>query len=367
MKYRSYVRNKYQTLFLYQILYWSVAYCALTFFKFFDLGELIASGKSDTVQDWGFDIALLISLSAGILQGTILAFTDIAIDKHLKANKSFFTYVTHKTVAYFLVILFVITISVMIRHIVIASSMSGVLEQTFSVLSSRIVAVYIIYAFIMSFAASFLYQIYQNIGPHIFWPMLLGRYYSPVIEDRIFMFLDLKSSTTHAEKLGHILFSNLIQDCFFDLNRSVIGFQAQVYQYVGDEAVLTWRVNKDGNNLAPIDFYFDFVEQLQSRHLYYHKKYGFVPVFKAGVNCGSVTVAEIGVSKRSIAYHGDVLNTAARIQHECNRLNKSLLLSGTYYTLIQNQLEYAINHIDSLQLKGKESQTDVYSVEISSI
>ena len=363
MKYRSSGRNKYRALFIYQILFWTIAYCALTFLKFFDLGEIIAFSDSNNIQDWGFDIALLISLSAGLLQGTLLACMDIAIDRRLKENRSFFTFVTHKTIAYFLVIMVVITISVIIRQIVIIPSISGAFEQTLSVLTSRSVAVYIIYAFVMSFVASFLYHIYQNIGPHIFWPMLLGRYYSPVIEERIFMFLDLKSSTTYAERLGHILYSNLIQDCFFDLNRSVIKFQAQVYQYIGDEAILTWRINKDGDNLAPLEFYFDFVKQLLSRHQYYLKRYGFIPVFKTGVNCGSVTVAEIGVSKRSIAYHGDVLNTAARIQNECNRLDKSLLVSGKYYNLIQNQVEYNINHIDTLKLKGKESQTKVYSVE----
>jgi adenylate cyclase len=43
------------------------------------------------------------------------------------------------------------------------------------------------------------------------------------------MFLDLKGSTTHAERLGHVQFSELIQDCFIDLT-VVIDHQALVYQ-----------------------------------------------------------------------------------------------------------------------------------------
>ena len=47
---------------------------------------------------------------------------------------------------------------------------------------------------------------------------------------------------------------------------------------------------------------------------YYRYKYGVVPVFKAGMNCGTVPVAEIGELNKQIAYHGDVINPASRIQ-----------------------------------------------------
>ena len=36
------------------------------------------------------------------------------------------------------------------------------------------------------------------------------------INKRIFMFIDMKDSTTHAEQLGHVKFTHLIQDCFRD-------------------------------------------------------------------------------------------------------------------------------------------------------
>ena len=59
---------------------------------------------------------------------------------------------------------------------------------------------------------------------------------------------------------------------------------------------------------------------------YYKKKYNVMPEFKAGANCGSVTVCEIGEIKKDIAYHGDVLNTASRIQGLCNTYDKSVLI-----------------------------------------
>lgn len=47
--------------------------------------------------------------------------------------------------------------------------------------------------------------------------ILMGKFYSPREEERGFMFLDLQASTMLAEKLGHIKYSKLVQDCFNDL------------------------------------------------------------------------------------------------------------------------------------------------------
>lgn len=49
------------------------------------------------------------------------------------------------------------------------------------------------------------------------------------------------------------------------------------------------------------------------------------PEFKAGLSLGLVTVAEVGELKTEFAYHGDVLNTAARIEGYCIEFNKPLL------------------------------------------
>ena len=56
--------------------------------------------------------------------------------------------------------------------------------------------------------------------------------------------------------------------------------------------------------------------------------YGTMPQLVAGVNAGLVTVAEIGDIKPNITYLSDVLNTAARIQDQCERFDKPLLISS---------------------------------------
>ena len=45
-------------------------------------------------------------------------------------------------------------------------------------------------------------QVNDKYGPGVFRDFLLGKYFHPKREERIFMFMDLRSSTTIAEKLG---------------------------------------------------------------------------------------------------------------------------------------------------------------------
>ena len=81
-------------------------------------------------------------------------------------------------------------------------------------------------------------QVNLMLGENNLSKLLRGNFYSPREEERIFMFLDLQSSTKHAENLGHIKYSKMIQDCFNDLG-VVVEDEAEIYQYVGDEVILT--------------------------------------------------------------------------------------------------------------------------------
>ena len=73
------------------------------------------------------------------------------------------------------------------------------------------------YISLISILISITKQIDLKFGPGNLLNLLLGRFHKPQQDHRIFMFLDLKSSTAIAEKLGHIQFSQLIQHCFTDL------------------------------------------------------------------------------------------------------------------------------------------------------
>jgi adenylate cyclase len=209
---------------------------------------------------------------------------------------------------------------------------------------------------------NFIIQVSRKFGPGNLIKMLIGKYAKPREEQRIFMFLDLNDSTTIAERLGHLKYSSLLQDCFHDLTHVVLKYEANIYQYVGDEVVLSWRISKGLDESNCIKTFFSFDEFLKSRKLYYEEKYGNLPEFKAGLDMGTVTVTEIGDIKREIAYHGDVLNTASRIQHLCREKEQKMMISEKLANHLQFSNQFTKNLIGKINLKGKKSVTKLYGI-----
>jgi len=203
-------------------------------------------------------------------------------------------------------------------------------------------------------------QVNLFLGSNNLWRLLRGKFYTPREEERIFMFLDLQSSTKHAEKLGHIKYSKMIQDCFNDLG-VVNENESEIYQYVGDEAILTWKLHDGLRNQNCINAYFNFKQQLIKNQEHYMRNYNINPHFKAGVHIGIVTVTEVGKYKKEIAYHGDTINTAARIQGKCNELKQELLISESLKNELNNT-DFIFDKLGRIELKGKESQILLYAV-----
>jgi len=209
----------------------------------------------------------------------------------------------------------------------------------------------------------FFIQVSDRFGQGTLMNFLFGRYHSPKEEERIFMFLDIKSSTAIAEKFGHSRYFNLLNDFFYDITDSIIYNNGEVYQYVGDEVVISWKLNKGVDNANCIKCFFDIKNVIKENSEYYRNNYGLVPEFKAGLHCGIVTAGEVGIFKKEIVYSGDVLNTASRIQEICNKYEKKLLVSERLLNLLPVKEKYSTEEIDVLKLKGKAKQIKLYSIE----
>jgi adenylate cyclase len=222
-----------------------------------------------------------------------------------------------------------------------------------------------IFAFFGSFILNFIWQINKMLGKGRLINLILGKYRRPKIETRVFMFLDLKSSTTLGEKLGADQYSRLLQDFFYDLTDPVLETKGEVYQYIGDEVVLTWKEGKVPFNEGYLKCYFGIKEKINERKEYYTRKYGIIPEFKAGVHIGEAVVTEVGDFKKEIVFHGDVLNTASRIQAQCNVLKQELLISHTALEKINTDGKYSAKSMGIFKLRGKEKEVELFAVSKS--
>jgi len=208
----------------------------------------------------------------------------------------------------------------------------------------------------------FLLQVNSLLGEGVLWKFIRGKYHKPREEERIFMFLDMKSSTAAAEHLGHIRFYTLMNDLFHEISQPVLKTKAEIYQYVGDEVVLTWEMKDGLENSNCLKLFFLFREILLQKSDEYWRDFGFRPQFKAGVHLGKVITAQIGDLKREIVYNGDVLNTTSRIQHECNKYQRDCLVSGSLMQHLKQVNAFKWEKVDTVLLRGKETEVELFSV-----
>lgn len=222
--------------------------------------------------------------------------------------------------------------------------------------------VLIVYTLVLYVLLSFYMQINFLLGEKVLFKFLIGKYRKPTDEHRVFMFLDLKSSTSIAEKLGHLEYYSFLNDFFHDISDPVRSTSAEIYQYVGDEVVFTWKTEDALDDANCLKIFFEIQEQVVNNQHYYLQKYGEVPSFKAGLHFGEVITAQIGDIKKEIVYNGDVLNTSARIQEQCNTLNRELLISGALLDQLEIKKDYRIEKMETVQLRGKDVFTELYSL-----
>ena len=200
-------------------------------------------------------------------------------------------------------------------------------------------------------------------GPGLLKEFLLGRYFQPKREERIFMFLDLRSSTAIAEELGEEQFFHFLKEVFKEVTTPIIFSRGEIYKYVGDEIIISWKMQEGTQDNNCINCFFDIQEVLLQKKDYYHSKFGIIPEFKAGLHYGYVMAGEVGVVKRDIEFSGDVLNTASRIQSKCNELGVNLLLSEI---LLQQLNPLSLSRqpqlIGNLELRGRNERVTLYTV-----
>ncbi|MCB0852226.1 MAG: adenylate/guanylate cyclase domain-containing protein [Bacteroidetes bacterium] len=221
----------------------------------------------------------------------------------------------------------------------------------------------VFYSMVVLLVLQFVTLVSRLLGPNVLLNYLLGRYHTPKEEERIFMFVDLRSSTTIAEMLGPMNWHRFLNDFFFDLAKPIRRYRGEIYQYVGDEVVISWPKDVGVKNLNCIKCFFSILTRIESKRDRYLKKYGYEPVFKAGYHVGTVIVGEIGDYKRDIVFHGDTVNTASRIQVECNNYDRRLLLSNTLLDLLELKGQYVSEYITKIQLRGKEEVLELYSLD----
>jgi adenylate cyclase len=205
-------------------------------------------------------------------------------------------------------------------------------------------------------------EVNNKYSPGVFIDVLRGKYLTPKVENRIVMFMDLKDSTTIAEKLGHQQYFLFIRDFINYVSTALIEYNGIIYQYVGDEVVVSWADNKK-NIKNSLNAVIESRKNIQKKSNSFKRRFGIIPEFRVGIHVGEVTVGEIGVIKKDLAMSGDTMNTTARIRSACNELNEKFIVSKDFVDK-SDLTDWQAKSLGRVELKGKMSDIELFSLKI---
>jgi adenylate cyclase len=322
---------------------------------------------SVTLSVWGFEEdSLNIGLISGVLIGLVLRLFEkpyqAAVENRIAFPLSIFARTALMAILFLLSIgLAALIYAKLVSHKPSAEIYRDKIEFVFSTPDN--IFRFLLLVFIISFLFNFVKLASRILGPRVLRNYMLGKYFKPHAEERIFMFIDMNSSTSLAEKLGPHQYHLLLNDFFKDISSAVANTQGEIYQYVGDEVVVTWSM-KDGikkNNC--IRCYFEIERNIARLKPLYEKNYGFRPDFKAGLHGGRVITAEVGQIKSDIVFHGDVVNTCERILSQCHPLNKKILVSEYIARNLTLLPYFEAEFVQAIRLKGKGMEIGLYTIK----
>jgi len=341
---------------------WLIAGLVLSIIEILNSSSLISENSHDSISRGVIVTLVIISVSvAGIISGIFEAFISEKRFSRLHFGKLILYSSTYYLALYF--VLFVIGIIlyeiIMFPGKVTLSRLEGQVIGYF--LSPHAWLSFMLFGVIVFFSL-FIIRTSEKFGPGTLNRFLLGKYFYPKEETRIFMFLDLKSSTFVAEKLGALKYHQFLNDFYRDITYPILYKKGEIYQYVGDEISVSWSEKNGLKNLNCIECFFEIEEAIKNMASSFKAKYGIIPEFKAALHIGKTVAGEIGIIKREIVYSGDTLNTTSRLQELCNVYGEKLIISKELFSLLDLDDKYVVRDIGEQYLRGRTAGIRLYGI-----
>jgi adenylate cyclase len=215
---------------------------------------------------------------------------------------------------------------------------------------------------VMAVAIQFLLQMNRMIGANVLRYFVTGVYHRPRREERIFLFLDLEGSTQLAERLGSATYFELLCRFTDDLTEPVLEWEGEIYQYAGDEVVITWLHERGVRAANCVRCFFGIRAAIAAGAARYERDFGTVPRFRAGLHGGPVTGGELGDLRQQIVFVGDILNTAARLEEYAKRTGRDLVVSGDLLERLALPAGVESTRCGELELRGKDARVVAYAL-----
>ena len=203
------------------------------------------------------------------------------------------------------------------------------------------------------------------VGRRTFRNLVLGRYRRPRVERRFFLFVDVVGSTAIAERLGALQAHQFLAAVFSATAEPIAASNGEIYQYVGDEIVVTWTEAEGIPGARPLGCFFLMAAALLELRQQFREQFAAEPALRAALHLGEVIAGEVGEQRRAIVYHGDVMNTASRLEQATRELGVRFIASDDALKALGPQPGMELKDLGALSLRGRKEAIRAWGVELS--
>lgn len=206
-------------------------------------------------------------------------------------------------------------------------------------------------------------QVSGLLGRRTFRNLILGRYRNPRAERRFFLFVDVVGSTAIAERLGPLQAHRFLSAVFSTVAEPVAACRGEIYQYIGDEIVVTWSESEGGPGARPLRCFFLMESFLAEEKERFRAEFAAEPGLRAALHLGEVIAGEVGEVRRAIVYHGDVMNTASRLEQATREQGCRFIASAAAIDSLDSTNEFQMTDLGMLPLRGRKAPIRAWAVE----
>ncbi len=172
------------------------------------------------------------ALNGALIGGTLSTLEIIVLNSELGArfrNMPFLPYLALRSLIYLGIILLVLTATNRLVAAVTGRD-AGIRRPE------------IFFSVALSLGYNLLFGVNQLLGPGVLFAFVAGRYHRPRLEERVLLFIDMRSSTAIAERLGETRYLDFLNRFLADVSLAIAASGGEIHKYVGDEIIATWTL-----------------------------------------------------------------------------------------------------------------------------
>ena len=302
----------------------------------------------------------------GFLLGVLICGFEIYVFGQRLKQSSFGWMLLIRTVIYMicitLIILTVVTINRSIRH---GQTFGDALQsqESYDYIFRGNFKTAITFTFIAAILANFTRLVSLKIGRGALANFFLGAYHKPKVKERVFIFLVIKNAHEILQKSSVETYHAFLNEIYREVSIAALHNRGYIYEYVEDLVIIYWKGNEKKLDQALINFHNEVKAALKNKEQYFFGAFNDVPELNWAAHGGEVIQAEIGELKTEIVFHGDVLNTTARISGLVSKEN-TFIISNFILDRIQTIAGIKATAIGEIELRGKSKPIPLFTLAV---